>query len=239
MQKLQKIKLFHHARRIIFKSIKGIEIVGIIQDDGEGRSESISYYTVIPGFTVKEFFLYLKKLKNGKDPRPFSSFFPRFYIPFINYRNYSFREVTDGIKLFKEDGLIKPIDEIFPGEIRYDISNELLKNLARDIWFINIIDFHLLMGKLLFKGKPTESDKNNLASFFGKRTADGMIAEAYRIRHSHKKQGREPEQGFIREMDNYKRSLLHEITQTYKQLLSEDEVARELVHGICFSPFES
>lgn len=137
------------------------------------RKQTVSYYTVTPGFTVEEVYSYLEDLRKGRDPRPFSRYSPRLEIPFVNYRRYSLHEVTDGMNLMKEDGLIRVREGLFPGETRYDLSNESLKNLARDVWFINIFDFNLLLGRLLFKGKPPESDKNYLTLYMGERLLMG------------------------------------------------------------------
>jgi hypothetical protein len=187
LEKAKEIKVSPGNKLIIFKPIIGTEILGIVHGNRKGHFRTVSYYTVTPGFTVKEFHSYLEKLIRDKDPRPFSRFFPKLQIPFVNYRRYTLNEVIDAVNLLREDGIIQIRDGLYPGETRYDISNESLRALVRRVWFIHIIEFSLLIGRLL-KDKPVESDKNYLTLSKGNWAADGMIAYAHHIRRSLKNQ---------------------------------------------------
>jgi hypothetical protein len=244
LEKIQDSKQHNNTTLTLFKDLKDIGILGLSRKDSKTKKKTYSYYTVIPGFTVKEFTSYIKKLKKGKDPRPFSTSSPRNHIPFVNYIDYTEEEVADAIDSFRTEGFIKPINEIFPGEMRFDIVDNSLKKLVYDIWFINIIDFHLLIGRLAYKGKPTDEDKEYLASFVGKRKADGIIAIAYSIRQSYKKENNSNEdvkasEAFARNLESYRNSLIQRIIVIYEKVIQENEVARELVEGICASPFLS
>jgi predicted transcriptional regulator len=107
-----------------------------------------------------------------------------------------------------------------------------------------MINFHLLIGRLAYKGRPTDEDKEYLASFVGKRKADGIIALAYSIRQSYEKEKTsnediETSEAFARNLESYRNSLIQRIFVIYEKVIQENEVARELVEGICFSPFLS
>jgi hypothetical protein len=113
---------------VVFKPIKDVEIMGLIQNDSnKDNGGIIYYYIVLPGFTADEFIQYLEMLKKGKDPRPFSSYPAILHIPFVQYTEYTKQEVEDAIASFEHDGLIKPILEIYPGEKRFDISDKSLE----------------------------------------------------------------------------------------------------------------
>lgn len=63
-----------------------------------------------------------------------------------------------------------------------------------------------------------------------------MIAGAYQIRRSLKDHSSEKEQEIMRILEAYKRSFIQSVKEIYKELINEDEVARELVEGVSFSP---
>jgi hypothetical protein len=231
-------------RNTVFKPIKGIEIVKLIQSDSKMDSQAASYYTVIPGFTIKEFYLYLKKLNKGKDPRPFSSHLAITNIPFVSYIDYREGEVADAIHSFKIDGLIKPINEVFHGEMRFNIADQSLRNFLDAVWLIHDIDFRLLLERLVYNDKPTDEDKKYLALLFGKKNADKILAQAYHTRKSHKKGNNSHKEkkiakDFMQDLTNYRRLRVQDIITEYEKVIKENEVASELMEGICFSPFIS
>ena len=80
------------------------------------------YYTAIPGFSIEEFMIYLKLLKRGWEPRPFTTSRP--IIPFTLHISYTKKEVEEAFELFKRDGLIQAINPVIPGEERYNIADE-------------------------------------------------------------------------------------------------------------------
>src|SRR6187200_690997 len=66
---------------------------------------NVVYYLYIPGFTVTEFIIYIKKLRKMKEPRPFSHYPP--LVPYIFYRNFTDTEIKEAIELFNKASLIK------------------------------------------------------------------------------------------------------------------------------------
>ena len=107
------------------------------------------YYVILPGFTIQEFLDYLKLIKKGKEPQPFAQFPTRIQIPYIHYKKFSKEEVTKAIELLKINGIIRPILDIYRGEMRYDICNDSMKNILSDYWFLHIFDFHISFQKLV------------------------------------------------------------------------------------------
>lgn len=118
---------------------------------------------------------------------------PRFFIPLAHYTEYTNEEVVDAIELFRQQGLIKQIMPVFPGETRFQIADDFLQDLIRLIWVINVIDVHLLIGRLLYGGKPTREDMKYLSLFIGKKGADKAPALTYAIRHRQKKENNKKE----------------------------------------------
>lgn len=66
--------------------------------------------------------MYLNKLRKGKDPRPFFSHLTITNVPFVSCKNYTEDEIIDAIDSFRKYGLIRPINEVFSDEIRFDHS---------------------------------------------------------------------------------------------------------------------
>jgi hypothetical protein len=229
---------------VAFKPIRDVEIMGLVQNDSnKDNGGIIDYYTVLPGFTVDEFIQYLEKLKKGKDPRPFSSFRAIFQIPFVQYMDFTREELEDAIVSLTEDGLIKPILEVYSGETRYNISDESLKRLIHLIWHVKDIDFHLVYGALVYNDNLTEEEKNYLALFTGERKADKLFAYVYDMRRTTRNQDnnswneeRENMKDFVQELKNYRQSLVEKITKEYEPIIKRDEVVQDLVQSICFPP---
>jgi hypothetical protein len=253
LEKMQETELSNDMQSILytqmgmgivaFKPIRDVEIMGLVQNgSNKDNGGIIGYYTVLPGFTADEFIQYLKMLKKGKDPRPFSPYPAILHVPFVQYMEYTKQEVEDAIASFVEDGLIKPIQEIYPGEKRFDISDKSLKGLLHLIWLVKIIDFYLIYYKLVYKDKLTEEEKNYLALFTGERVSDNLIAYAYDIRRTSKKnqnnnwnEEQESMKDFMQKLENDRKSLVQAITK-YETIIKKDEVVQDVVQSICFLP---
>ena len=242
-------RLYTQMGIVAFKPIRDVEIMGLVQNgsykDNGGGGIIDYYYTVLPGFTADEFIQYVEKLKKGKDPRPFSSYPAILHIPFVQYTEYTKQEVEAAIASFAEDGLIKPILEIYPGEKRFDISDKSLKRLIHLIWLVKTIDFYLVNYKLIYKDKLTEDEKNYLALFTGKRASDILIANAYDIRRTNRNQNnnwneeQESMKDLIQTLENDRKSLVQAIAEENGTMINTDEVIGDLLQSICFLPFTS
>ncbi len=236
LEKVQEVNLFENNAETIFKPINGVEIAGFTHYDPETKSNKIWYYTVIPGFSVDEFIFYLRLLKSGIEPRPFFAF--RTIIPFIGYASYTETEVRQAIDTLKEDGLIKPINAIIPGESRFNIADDTMRRLIYDIWLVRIYDFELLNIRLIHN-KPTDEDKKYLALYLGER-ADLMVALTYDSRRAYKKETEnETMEEAIREIEQRRRLLVQEIIERYQKVIHENRAVYEIIEGICFLPFPS
>ena len=73
LEKVGETKLLDNIPETSFKPIKGVEIIGLCQYDPKTESNKMWYYTAIPGFSIEEFMIYLKLLKRGWEPRPFTT----------------------------------------------------------------------------------------------------------------------------------------------------------------------
>jgi hypothetical protein len=198
-------------------------------------SQSLSqYYTVFPGFSVKEFTEYLELLREGRDPRPFSKYSPIPQIPSL-FHYYTELEVQEAINSLRDDDIIKPIHEVFPGELRYDIVDNSLKHLIFGVWLVHIIDFHLLITRLVFEGKPTEADKQYLKIFLGDKATDRFLGYAHTIRRQRRPIKDDIKQA-IKRWEDGRSKLIQEIKKKHERLIRENEVIAEIMEGVCASP---
>ncbi|MGC2574154.1 MAG: hypothetical protein WA364_21790, partial [Candidatus Nitrosopolaris sp.] len=211
------------------KSIKGVEVLFFPKT----KSKKMSYYVVIPGFSVEEFITYQRLLKDGIAPRPFSQYTT--IIPFVFHSSYTKKEVEEAVFSFVESGIIQPIDPIIPDEKRYNIVDQSLRELAYAIWLVRMVDYELVIRRLLYD-KPTDRDKKYLELYLGKSSADKMIAHAYLIRKSYKEERKQHEQ-VIRELLEGREFFVQEITTNFEKVIQENEIVRDIVEEIFFSPY--
>ena len=221
-----------------FQPIKGVDIIRFNQPNSKNSPKMpFLYYTVIPGFSIEEIIVYLDLLKRGINPRPFSKYSSIPRIPSVIYRDYSEREVKEAIDFLKDDGIIKPIQEVFPDELRYDIADNSLKHLIVGVWLIHIIDFELLIAMLAHERKPTETEKQYLRIFLGNKGTGRFLAHAHDFRR--KRESINNTKQFIKEWEKKRDSLIHEIKKKHERLIQENEVIAEVIEGVCSSPIFS
>jgi hypothetical protein len=139
-----------------------------------------------------------------------------------------------------EAGIIKHIDPIIPGELRYSIKNESLKRLVFAIWSVRMLDYELLIKRLL-RSRSKDRDREYLAVYFGENLVDKIIASAYDIRKSYKEEKQyEIDSKQIRELENDRKALVQYISDKFEKVIKENKIVRDIVEEICFSkPFLS
>lgn len=98
-----------------------------------------------------------------------------------------------------------------------------------------MLDHEILTRRLLYN-KPTDQDKKYLGIYFGESRADQVIAHAYHIRRSIKKEKQEQKQA-ITLLEGNRRTLVQNITKKYEKVMQENEILRDLVEDICSSSF--
>jgi hypothetical protein len=194
-----------------------------------------TYYVVLPGFSVKEFIWYLKLLKKRKDPRPFLKYSTAHEIPSVLYVEYSEQEVADAIDLLKNDGIIKSIGEVFPGELRYNIEDKALKHLIFGVWLVHLIDFQLLTTRIIHESKPTEADKKYLRIFLGNKGSDKFLAYAHGFRRNKGPINDEYKQA-VKKLEEKIASWIQTINEVHDRLIRENEVIAEIIEDVCSSP---
>lgn len=232
LDNIQEIKTPYLQPHIMYKSISGIEILRMPQKDSQISANKMWYYIVIPGFSAKEFIEYYRLLKKGKEPRPFTS--SRIIIPFIVDTPYTEEEVEEAITSLNNSGLIQPIDPIFPGETRYNITDASLRDLIYNIWLVRMLDFELLTRRLIHH-RPTEEDKKYLELYFNKKRAKNVILDAYDIRKKRKEEIQQQREAILCLQADRKMLVLN-ISKNNEKVIRENEILREIVEDICFSP---
>jgi DNA-binding PadR family transcriptional regulator len=182
LEKLQDNNFSTSPNIINFKPIDNVEIIAITQNHYTKFSRTY-YYVVTPGLSVKEFVRYVKLLKFGNEPRPFTSYPAILQIPFISYMSFTRKEVLSAVKTLEKYGLLE--SRTILGEKRFVIKDENLRRLIGKIWYVNILDVHLLHMKLIHK-RPTDKDKEYLRSFVNEKVANKLRIHANDIRVSNK-----------------------------------------------------
>jgi hypothetical protein len=224
---------------ILFKPIKGVDIMGITKYDKGTKTDRMFYYTVLPGFSVGEFVSYLKLLKNKTEPRPISV--SNSLIPYARYTHFSKKEINESISSFRKDGLIKTIDPIIRGERRFAMTDDRFRNLSYYIWAIQMIDINLLIGRLILK-KPTDKEREYLSLYLGDKSADSVLAHAYEIRRQYKKEKNnddDKDREAIESLEQEREFLVKELTERCKSTIEENKVVHEIMEGVCYSPLLS
>jgi hypothetical protein len=190
---------------------------------------NVVYYLYIPGFTVTEFIIYIKKLRKMKEPRPFSDYPP--LVPYIFYRNFTDIEIKEAIELFNKAGLIKIIPPIIAGETRYYLSDDSLIGLITIIRQIQEIMVHKVITKLTYIESPDDNDRQILGYYFGKKAADITIAKAHEVRKDLRKK---PDTNIeskkiIEEYDNNINSLISSLDEIYGSKFKSSDLLINLI----------
>jgi hypothetical protein len=190
---------------------------------------NIVYYLYLPGFTVMEFIMYIKKLARRKEPRPFSRYPP--LVPYVFYRNFTDKEIEEAILLFHKASLIRIIPSIFTGETRYYLSDDSLIRFITIIMHIQEITVHKTLTKLAHIEKPDDNDRQVLGLYFGKKGTDFTIAKAHEIRKDlRKKHGTQSEgKKIIQEYDNQICSLMNYLDEIYGKKSKLNELLFDLI----------
>lgn len=234
IDKLEKLQDDKHSNIVNFKPINGAEIMAITQDHRAKFSRTY-YYVITPGLSVKEFVLYVKQLKFGVEPHPFTTYPARHHVPFINYTSFTRKEILSAVKTLKEDGLLE--SRTILDEERFVIKDENLRSLIWTIWWVHTLDVHLLHLKLIHK-RPTDRDKEYLRSFVDEKVANKLRIHAYDIRMSnkHKAQARKKIIKSISLLEHDRNYAIRVIQEKYSKIIKEDEILIEMIEGACFSP---
>jgi DNA-binding PadR family transcriptional regulator len=225
---------------IHFRPLKGVQITKWDQGVPNKDPKGAIYHVTIPGFSVEEFVAHLNKLRKGKEPQPYLGITD---VPSVLSIKYSESEIVDAVESFRSNGIIKPINEVFPGETRYDLADESLIKFIKDVWLVHEYDLRLLFERLVYGGRPKEEDINYLILMYGKKIADRILANAYHARKEYKNCKNQEEEKiakkFIRSFETHRRSLIDDIKKRHKNVIDSYEILSQLIEGISFSHFVS
>ena len=211
---------------------------------GEFRNSPNSpkyYYVVLPGFTIEEFLNYLKLIKKCNEPHPFSELSKSLEIPYIHYHDFSKDEISEAVKLLKEHGIIKPIVDIYKGEMRYDICSDSVKEILIDYWSLHLFDFYISFQRLVYNNKPSDADKRYMKLYFGEQRLNHKLALIYDIG---KKNRNELENEFQENYDNLERlkelrtKIIKNIDENSRLLTENETYILSLIKEICLPQTE-
>jgi hypothetical protein len=193
---------------------------------GEFRDSSRYYYVVLPGFTIEECFDYFKLLQKCNEPHPFSELSKCLEIPYILFHDFSKKEISEAVQLLKKYSIIKPIADICPGEMRYDICNDSVKKILNDYWFLHILDFYISFQRLVYDKKPFDADKEYMKLYLGEKKLDHKLALIYNLRKKNKEifEKEIPEKYSNIEELKITRNKIVENIEKYTGLLKENDI---------------
>jgi hypothetical protein len=220
-----------------YKTHNNISIAEFI----DSSNSSKYYYVVLPGFSIEEFFIYLKVLQKCREPHPFSERSKNLEIPYIHFHGFSKNKISDAVTLLREHGIIKPISDIYQGEMRYDICNDQVKKIIYDYWFLHIFDFYISFQQLVYDKKPSEIVKKYMKLYLGEKKLDYKLALIYNTRRENKEEFESEIQekyGNIEELKVSRNKILENIQNTTRVLKENDLYILSLVKEICL-PYEN
>lgn len=117
----------------------------------------------------------LGKIRNNKEPRPFSAY--PVLVPYVHSNKYSNTEVEDGVDLLEKANLLKAITlSTNKKEKRYRIANKELISLTQQLRIIGTIYFRKIILKIGFVDKATEKEKAIISHFHGEKRGGHVIA---------------------------------------------------------------
>jgi hypothetical protein len=204
------------------------------KDTVSSTNSSIVYYVFVPGFTVEEFSMYIRKLRRLKEPRPFTKYPP--LVPYIYYTDYTDDEIDWAIKAFYKVGLVRNMQSVFPGETRFNISDDWLIVPLMTIRLVQENYITSIISKILYINKPSEHDIQTMKLFFGELATNSIINEAhqfrkdFKIRSEYRLKIKKIKEG-IQEGDNYADFLMKELIKSYGDKLKSNELLTDLIVG--------
>ncbi len=252
---LKKVEIkFENMKHIDFQILKQIQnifsdVTNVYKADnnisiGEHRNSSNSskyYYVILPGFTIEEFLEYLKLIKKCNEPHPFTELSKCLEIPYVQYLDFSEDEISEAVLLLKEYGIIKPIVDIYKGEMRYDICNDSVKEILIDYWSLHLFDFYISFQRLVYNTKPSDANKRYMKLYFGEQRLNHKLALIYNLR---KKNRNEFENELQENNDNLEKLkelrtiILKNIVENSRLLTENDTYILSLVKEICLPQTE-
>jgi len=129
--------------------------------------------------------------------------------------------------------LIRAIPPVFPGELRYYITDDRLVSFITIIRQIQGINFQKINAKLTYFEQPDEYDRQFLELFFGKKATNLAIARAHQIRKDLKNKSNNRAEIWrikqvIKTFDDYIYKLTIELVKNYGSYLKSNELLTDL-----------
>jgi hypothetical protein len=129
--------------------------------------------------------------------------------------------------------LIRAIPPVFPGELRYYITDDRLVSFITIIRQIQGINFQKINAKLTYFEQPDEYDRQFLELFFGKKATNLAIARAHQIRKDLKNKSNNRAEirrikQVIKTFDDYIYKLTIELVKNYGSYLKSNELLTDL-----------
>ena len=209
-----------------------------IAEYANSSNSSKYYHVVLPGFSIDEFFYYLRVLQKCSEPHPFSELSKCLEIPYIHFHDFSKEIISEAVVLLKKFDIIKLIPSIYPGEMRYDICNDSVKKILYDYWFLHIFDFYISLQTLVYDKKPSDAVKEYMKLYLGEKKLSHKLAFIYDLRRKNKEEFEKEVQekyGNIEELKISRNKILENIQKATRLLTENDIYILSLVKEICLT----
>lgn len=232
IKELERIKeQFSFNVTINFRTYNNISIA----EYTDSYNTSKYYYVVLHGFSIDEFFYYLRILQKCSEPHPFSELSTCLEIPYIHFHPFFKEKVFDAVQLLKNYGIIKPIASIYPKEMRYDIKSDSVKKILYDYWLLHTFDFHVYFQRLVYDMKPSDADKEYMKLYLGERKLKHKLAFIYDLRKKNKEEFEKKileKYGNIEKLKVTRNKILENIQKSTRLLTENDIYILSLVKEI-------
>jgi hypothetical protein len=239
-EKLQKIDNQYLNNVLSFQAayeepVTEIEILELPPGKIAVQSKKPSYYVLMRGLSVTEFLSYMKKLRNGKEPKPFSQY--PVIVPFVASIEFTDKEVEEAIELLEKADILKPIENTMnKKDTRFRVADKRLINLIHQMRIIAAVYIQKVIMKVAFIDRPDDEEKQVMAYFYGKERASHFLTYLNDRRKEYlktvTKQRLQKRERFIGNLSNLMESLFEACAKENEEIIKD-----ELLGKLCL-PFK-
>ena len=233
--KLRKVDTTHFNGELKIQAayedpVTEIEILELTPSKDEIKIIKPLFYVLMRGVSATEFISYMKRIKNGTEPKPFSQY--PITVPFAASIEFTDTEVEEAIELLKKMNILKPIIHTTnKKDSRLRIADNRLINLIQQLRIIGTVYYYKIIMKVGFIDRPDDKEKEVMAYFYGEKRASHFLAflndrrkEYLRTVTKRKLQERKR---FIGNLCNYTESLFVACGKENNEII-KDELLRKL-----------
>jgi hypothetical protein len=233
--KLRKIDTTHLNAELSIQAayeepVTEIEILELTPSKFEIKTIKPLFYVLMLGVSVTEFLSYMKRIRNGTEPRPFSQY--PIIVPFAASIEFTYTEVEESMELLEKANILEPI--IYTTnkkDSRMRIADKRLINLIQQLRIIASVYYYKIMMKVGFIDTPDEEEKEVMDYFYGEKRASHFLVFLNARRKEYlktvTKRKLQERKRSIKNLTNYLESLVAACGKENEEII-KDELLRKL-----------